>query len=78
MILNLTQEDLIRYLYGETDPVESKLIREALVHDLELQYAYLELKTTKNELDSISFQPSQTSVDLILKHSQSLESTLPY
>ena len=78
MTQKFTQEDLIRFLYGETDSVESNLIKKALFQDLDLQYAYLELKATKNELDSISYQPAQTSVDIILKHSQSLESTLPY
>ena len=72
-----TQKDLIRFLYGETDPVESDLIKEALFQDFELQNTYLELKATKNELDSVSYEPAQTSVDIILKHSQSLESTLP-
>ena len=70
MATNFTQEDLIRLLYGETDLLETHLIKQAMLQDMELQNAFLELKACKNELDSISFQPAQTSVDLILKHSR--------
>ena len=71
MKLSFTQEDLIRFLYGECSPNENKLIQEALVHDWDLKEAYLELVSTKDLLDSVQYTPAQTSVDLILKHNAS-------
>ena len=70
MIANFTQEDLIRFLYGECDPMESKLIENALELNWDLSQQYLELLSSKKLLDSVQFDPAQSSVDLILKHSR--------
>lgn len=72
MTKTFTQDDLIRYIYGETYGKEKKELEKALVCDAELQEAYKELAAIKNQLDYSMKEPSERVVDNILNYSKSL------
>ena len=72
MIKTFTQNDLIRFIYKETSPGETKEIRKALLFDNELQEKFNELKDCIRKLDSIEEVPSQKIVHNILEYSKTL------
>ena len=61
-------EDLIRFLYNETSNSENLLIEAGLAYDIKLKEEYETLKGTMDELNSLSFSPSDKSIDRILSH----------
>ena len=61
-------EDLIRFLYNETSNNENLLIEASLAYDTKLKEEYETLKGTVEELNSLSFSPSDKSIDRILSH----------
>ena len=61
-------EDLVRFLYNETTNSENLLIETALVYNVELKKEFDSLKCTIDELNSLSFSPSDKSIDRILSH----------
>ena len=65
-----TQEDLIRYIYHETDVLESKAIRESIESDLELRNTFSNLVFAKSLLVDINCNPVPSSVNRILKYSK--------
>tara|TARA_B100000963_G_scaffold142997_1_gene124491 strand:- start:129 stop:401 length:273 start_codon:yes stop_codon:yes gene_type:complete len=52
MYKTFTQNDLIRFLYGEMTSEESIFLREALLNDSDLCDTYYELKSSIKLLDS--------------------------
>ena len=73
MIKVFTQHDLMRRLYQETSPEETREIDKALLCDSELQRQYNELVVLKKELDSAQLQPSDSAVKNILHYAQGLQ-----
>jgi hypothetical protein len=69
-----TQEDLLLYFYGETSPLEQMALQHALDHDWGLKQKAAELNEVKSMLDEVSFEPSPTSIKIILDHNRSAES----
>ncbi len=65
-----TESDVLRYLYGETNPAESKAISEELKKNLNLRSYYDRMMETKKELDKVFEEPNPTSVNIILEYSQ--------
>lgn len=70
MIKTVTQDNLVRFIYGEISAEEASLIQEALTSDLELKELYDQLVESKAELDKIRLQPSQRVIDNILNYSR--------
>ncbi|MBK8345643.1 MAG: hypothetical protein IPL12_21590 [Bacteroidetes bacterium] len=59
MTKNITQDNLIRYIYSETTAEETSLIEEALRSDFELKELHDNLLETKSELNRVTVSPSQ-------------------
>lgn len=71
MTKRFTPEDLIQFLYQECSPTEAIEIKAALKVDEVLAKTYLELKEGYNILDGAeTYTPSQSSINIILKHSK--------
>lgn len=70
MIKTVTQDNLVRFIYGEISAEEASLIQEALTSDLELKELYDQLVESKAELDKFRLQPSQKVIDNILNYSR--------
>lgn len=66
-----TQEDLIRYVYGETSPEEFSAISKALDSDFDLFNEYVILKKSLELLDQLRMEPNETSVNIIMEYAQS-------
>ena len=79
---NSTLNLLIRYLYEETNPTETKFVEDLLKVNYNLKEVHDGQKETKAILNKTPMMsPSQTSVDLIMQYSASknkarLEETL--
>ena len=71
MIKTFTENDLIRYVYGETSELETKEIETTLLIDPELAEDVRDIKLMTNALDNIQWTPSDGVVDKILKYSVS-------
>jgi hypothetical protein len=70
-MMNITQDDLLQFLYKEGSPEKTNYIQEQLETDLELQERFHLLKTSKNRLDKIKLiSPDNRSVDNIFNYSK--------
>jgi len=67
----LTQNDLVRYLYGETSPGENVAIRRNLDTDADLHAQYERLRTAMDALGSLSLSPRASTVADLLRYSRS-------
>lgn len=68
---NITQEELLQYLYNEGTPERKQHINQVLETDTELQDKFNELKIAKNRLDKIKLiSPDKRSVDNIFNYSK--------
>jgi hypothetical protein len=65
-----TQEDLVRYLYGETSPYKSELIRQALESDYSLREQLEQLEQSKKLLDQVDVQPRKELLDKIFAYAK--------
>ena len=72
MTKTFTQNDLIRYIYQETNEQEKKDIEEALLFDNDLFEAYREIAEVSEELNRIDLCPSDRVIKKILNHSKSI------
>lgn len=66
----ITQEDIIRYTYGETADEETVLIEQALASDAQLQDFYILMKQVADDLDAMKMTPHPTTVRIIMEESQ--------
>ena len=75
MIKPFTPNDLVRYIYQEMPEVEQELLMQALQSDDALMQDYLEMLSTKEQLDQVRLQPSEKIVKAIkqMAHSTGLE-----
>jgi hypothetical protein len=71
MIKTFTQDDLVRYIYQETTIEENIEIEQALLFDKALISDYEELMTVSSALDELGMEPSQNTINSILKYSKS-------
>ncbi len=69
----INNTDLVQYLYHETTSDHKQLIEKNLQDDLDLQNECKQLESTINELQSLSYSPSQSTIDKILNYARSLE-----
>jgi hypothetical protein len=71
MTKTFTENDLLRYVYGETSKIENIEIGNALICDEQLQESYNHLVGTLSDLDKCVVQPSVQAIQGILDYSRS-------
>lgn len=68
---NITQDDLLNYLYKEGSAEKIEYIEQLLETDIDLQERIEVLKTAKSRLDQIKLiSPNSRSVDKILNYAE--------
>ena len=70
-------DDLVRYLYRETSPAESRLIREALKNDQKLEKDYKKMAEAKKILEQNRISPGEKTTKRII-HSVRKEPEHPH
>ena len=75
---NYTQENLIQFIYRENPITDQLEFENALETNTNLKSRYKEIKAAIRKLPKVSFYPSKSVIDNILKYSQisSLEAQL--
>ncbi len=66
MIKTITQDDLIKYVYGETNSEENEQIEISLSLDEALKNDLSDFTFIKNEIKKIDLSPSQKMVDNLI------------
>ncbi len=66
MIKTITQDELIKYVYGETNAEENEQIEISLSLDEELKNDLSDFTFIKNEIKKIDLSPSQRMVDNLI------------
>lgn len=64
----ITQEDLIRYLYGETSEKKTEAIKLGLQKDWKLKDSLDQLAITHQALQGLETKPGEDVVNRILKY----------
>jgi hypothetical protein len=72
-----TQDDILRYVYKETTPQESGEIETALLHDKDLYFYFKQILQTVQDVNRLEVEPSERSIQNILKYSRSTASLYP-
>lgn len=70
MIKTFTENDLVRFLYGELTNKEQTELEQALVTDYDLQSRLNDLQSVIKDLDRLKASPSQRVTDKILDFSK--------
>lgn len=69
--MHVTQDDLLHFLYKETDPEQTTHIQQLLDTDADLRERFNVLKSAKIRLDKIKLiSPDDRSVDGIFNYSK--------
>ena len=68
MTPTFTHEQLLRYIYNDCTEEERQSIGRAICDNAELAAAFLEMKNIYNRLNTERYEPSQTSLDIIMQH----------
>ena len=70
-MVNITQDDLLNFLYKEGTAEKLEYIQQLLETDADLQERFEILKSAKNRLDQIKLiSPNNRSVDNILNYAE--------
>ena len=70
-MMNITQDNLLQYLYKEGTTEKTHQIQQQLEEDTDLQERFEQLKIAKGRLDKIKLiSPDERSVDNIFNYSQ--------
>ena len=70
-MVNITQDELLKYLYKEASAETTQKIQRLLETDMELQERFQLLKTSSGRLDQIKLiSPNNRSVDNILNYAE--------
>lgn len=70
-MMNITQDDLLNYMYGEGSAQKLQHIQQLLEIDTDLQERLQLLKSAKSRLDQIKLiSPNSRSVDNILNYAE--------
>ncbi|MDX2305367.1 MAG: hypothetical protein NW226_21330 [Microscillaceae bacterium] len=70
MTRTFTQDDLIRYIYGETSDQENQMIKTLLATDTDFQDKYQYFLEVVSEMDSLSEAPSERVIQRIIDSSR--------
>ena len=71
MTKTFTQDDIVRFIYDETDLQETREIESALLCDGELLDTYHRFLEVKNRLDQTLSTPPARAIEKILDYSKS-------
>lgn len=71
MTKTFTPNDILRYLYKETNSVESKHLEQTMLVHTDMLDRYVQLTDIKEQLDQIHEVPSETTIQAILDYSSS-------
>lgn len=66
-----TQNDVLRYIYGETTEEENLTIQKALLLDPSLMDFYRETLHLQRQISDLEIAPSKRCVDAIIEYAQS-------
>ena len=69
----ITNEDLLIYLYKESSPAQQEKIADAIENQWDLREECQMLESTIEELKSLQYSPSESTVNKILEYAKSLE-----
>lgn len=67
---HFTQKSLIRFIYKEATTAQRMALADALHKDRELYGEFCQLRNQVRELPKLSFQPSDSSIQKILRYSE--------
>ncbi len=73
MKYQITKEDLVRDIYGESNYLEKIVIQKAKAGVSKIKEQYESLKKAQNLLNSVEIQPPNSIVQNILNYSKSSE-----
>ena len=73
MTKTFTPDDLIRYIYGETDKQETEKIESDILCNNSSMEEFSQLIEIKQSLDKMRITPSETVISNILDYSKSFE-----
>lgn len=76
MTKTFTPNDVVRFLYKETDLRENQQIENAMLCDTDLLDQFIQLEEIKGLLDKINELPSKRIIRAILKYSDSYDPIL--
>jgi hypothetical protein len=71
MTKTFTPNDVLRYLYKETNSTENKELEDAMHLHSDLLDEYVQLAGIKEQLDQVRKSPSKRTVQAILQYSDS-------
>jgi hypothetical protein len=66
-----TQNEILRYIYGETSSSENVFIVQSILSDNELLDYYLDCLELKEDMDKISLSPKESTIQNIMNFSKS-------
>ncbi|MCA0366345.1 MAG: hypothetical protein LCH67_20070 [Bacteroidetes bacterium] len=66
-----TQNEILRYIYGETSSSENVFIEQSILSDNELLDYYLDCLELKEDMDKISLSPKESTIQNIMNFSKS-------
>jgi hypothetical protein len=75
-MIEITQEELVRYLYHETSEEKTALIKAALQSDWNLREKFEKISNTHASLDEIKFSPRTQAVNKILEYAAKKQAQL--
>lgn len=70
MTETITNEDLVRFIFDETDDQEKELIKNAIQQSVRLKEEFEMLFEAKRSLDNANAKPSDSVVENILEYSK--------
>ncbi len=72
MTRTFTQDDLLKYIYGETNSRENELIEAILATDNDFQEIYRQLLETIKDIDQIRVDPSDRVIQNIINFAKEI------
>lgn len=70
MLKSYTPDDLLLLIYDELDDAEKTEIHKALEADSNLNQIYQMLLQVTGSLNTLSYEPDPSTIEIILEHSQ--------
>ena len=76
MMKTFTPNDVLRYLYKETNPSENSALEVAMHLHADLLDKYVQLAGIKEQLDQVQMSPAKRTIKAILEYSNSRDPIL--
>jgi hypothetical protein len=67
---SFTQEDLVQYLYKESSPEKSAILKATLETDWILREKYEVISSAMNSLETLRLSPRKIAIDNILNYAE--------